>query len=91
MHLEKENIEITINKIYNFLKIKGIFVFSVSIQRDDVDTNYKDNKGRYFTTLNQDYWLNICTNIGFKTIKTMVTKDGLNRGGIIWLTSVMEK
>ncbi|MDF1884113.1 class I SAM-dependent methyltransferase [Sulfurimonas sp. SAG-AH-194-C21] len=91
MHLKEKNIETTIKKIYNFLKDKGIFLFSVSIQRDDVDDKNKDNKGRYFTTMDENKWLQICHSIGFKTIKTVVTNDGLNRDGIIWLTCVMEK
>lgn len=91
MHLEKNNIEIAINKIYNFLKMQGLFLFSVSIQRDDINDNYKDSKGRHFTTMNQNDWLSICNKIGFKTMKTIITTDGLNRDGIVWLTCVMEK
>jgi cyclopropane fatty-acyl-phospholipid synthase-like methyltransferase len=91
MHLEKDDIEITINKIYSYLKAKGIFLFSVSIQRDDIDSNHKDIKGRHFTTINQDDWLHICHTTGFKTIRTTTTNDGLNRDGIFWLTCIMEK
>jgi len=91
MHLEEKNIKTTIKKIYTILKDKGIFLFSVSIQRDDIDENYKDSKGRHFTTISQDRWLEICNNIGFKTIKTVVTNDGLDRNGIVWLTCIMEK
>lgn len=91
MHLEKNDIKIAINKIYDSIKIQGIFLFSVSIQRDDIDTYYKDINGRHFTTMNQNDWLNICHSIGFKTIKTLTTDDGLNRNGIIWLTCVLEK
>ena len=91
MHLEKNDIKITINKIYDSLKLKGIFLFSVSIQRDDIGNEYKDINGRHFTTMNQNHWLNICHSIGFKTIETLTTNDGLDRNGIIWLTCVMEK
>ena len=91
MHLEKNDIKLAINKIFNSLKMKGIFLFSVSIHRDDIDTYYKDINGRHFTTMNQSDWLKICHSIGFKTINTLTTNDGLNRNGIVWLTCVMEK
>jgi len=91
MHLEEKEIKKTIQKIYDMLKGNGIFLFSVSIQRDDIDKNFKDSKGRHFTTIPKDRWLDMCNDIGFKTIKTVVTNDGLNRDGIIWLTCIMEK
>jgi cyclopropane fatty-acyl-phospholipid synthase-like methyltransferase len=91
MHLEKKAIEVSIKKVYEILKNKGIFLFSVSIKRDDIDKNFKDSKGRHFTTISKDKWIEICNRIGFKTIKTVVTNDGLDRGGIVWLTCIMEK
>ncbi len=91
MHLEKNDIDLVISKIYNYLKNKGMFLFSVSIQRNDIDDNHKDIHGRHFTTMNQDEWISICSSKGFKTVKTMITNDGLDREDIIWLTCVMEK
>lgn len=91
MHLKKDDIDTTIEKIYDSLKVQGVFLFSVSIQRDDINSNFKDSNGRHFTTINQNTWLSICNEKGFKTIKAMTTSDGLNRDGIVWLTCVMEK
>lgn len=91
MHLEINSIVKVINKIFNYLKVEGLFLFSVSIKRDDINSDFKDNNGRHFTTMNQDYWINTCHDIGFKTIRIITTSDGLNREGIVWLTCVMEK
>jgi len=91
MHLEKKDIKKTIEKIYSILKDKGVFLFSVSIQRDDIDDNYKDSKGRHFTTISKYMWFEICINTGFRAIKTVITNDGLDRDGIVWLTCIMEK
>ena len=91
MHLEEKEIKKTIKKIYDMLKNRGIFLFSVSIKRDDIDENFKDSKDRHFTTISQNKWLTISNDIGFKTIKTVLTNDGLKRDGIVWLTCIMEK
>jgi cyclopropane fatty-acyl-phospholipid synthase-like methyltransferase len=91
MHLEEKEIEKTIKKIYDMLIDQGISLFSVSIQRDDINANFKDSKGRHFTIISKDRWIEICNDIGFKTIKAVVTNDGLNRDGIVWLTCIMEK
>ena len=50
MHLEKSEIDQTIEKIANIMKLGAKFFFSVSVQRDDVDDQGKDEKGRHFTT-----------------------------------------
>ena len=88
MHLDQKEIEKTIKKVSYILKPNGVFLFSVSIQRDDIGDNQNDRK---FTTLPQKYWLEICRANGFQTIETLTTSDGLDRTGIVWLTCVMEK
>jgi len=50
MHLDKSAIDQTIEKVAAILKTNGKFFFSVSLQRDDVDHDGKDEKGRHFTT-----------------------------------------
>ncbi len=91
MHLDQREIEKTIKKISYTLKPNGIFLFSVSIQRDDIGDNKKDIHNRNFTTLPQEDWLEICRDNGFQPIETLTTRDGLDRMGIVWLTCVMEK
>lgn len=91
MHLDQKEIEKTIKKVSSILKLNGVFLFSISIQRDDTGDNQKDINDRNFTTLPQEYWLEICRVNGFQTIETLTTSDGLDRTGIVWLTCVMEK
>jgi SAM-dependent methyltransferase len=91
MHLEEKEIVKSIKKIYDILKDKGIFLFSVSLERDDINKKFKDSKGRHFTTISKNKWLQLCNHIGFKTLKTVITDDGLDRSGIVWLTCIMEK
>ncbi|MCD6211861.1 MAG: methyltransferase domain-containing protein, partial [Sulfurovum sp.] len=50
MHLDKSAIDQTIEKVAMILKAGSKFLFSVSVQRDDVDDQGKDEKGRHFTS-----------------------------------------
>ncbi len=91
MHLEKDMIDQTIEKVAMILKTGGKFFFSVSIQRDDVDHKGKDEKGRHFTTMTELEWVKCCEKHGLLLVHSEITADGLDRDGIVWLTCVMEK
>ena len=91
MHLKKDMIDRTLKIISTILKPDGKFFFSVSIHRDDVDTEGKDEKGRYFTTMSEDEWIDCCRKHGLKSEHTEVSGDGLDRDGIIWLNCVVRK
>lgn len=91
MHLEKDSIDQTIEKIAMLLKPKGKFFFSVSIQRDDIDEQGKDEKERHFTTMSKDEWIAHCEKYGLTLEYSEVSGDGLDRDGIVWLTCVVRK
>ena len=91
MHLSKNDLKITMSKIYNLLNQNGKFLMSVSLFRDDINKNGFDDKGRFFLVLNFDEWVNLLENIGFKILKTKTHADGLDRNGIQWLTLVAKK
>mgnify|MGYP003609807356 CR=1 FL=1 len=91
MHLSKNDLKITISKIYDLLNQNGKFLMSVSLFRDDINKDGFDDKGRFFLVLNFDEWVNLLENIGFKILKTKTNTDGLDRNGIQWLTLVANK
>jgi SAM-dependent methyltransferase len=91
MHLDKEEIMHTIEKIEMILKPSGKFLFSVSIQRDDVNDQGEDEKGRHFTSMSELEWVKCCEKYGLKFQHSEISGDGLDRDGIVWLTCVMEK
>jgi len=91
MHLSQSHIQQTIHKIFNLLKVGGIFLFSVSIKRDDIDEHEKDSNGRLFTTMTKEKWIDYCTEQGFKLSEQMTSKDGLDRSGIVWFTCKFKK
>jgi len=91
MHLEENAIDHAIGEITTILKPGGKFFFSVSIQRDDVNTQGKDAKGRHFTTMSADEWIACCEKYGLHLEHTEIAADGLDRDGIVWLTCVMKK
>ncbi len=91
MHLDKSAIDRTIEKVAMILKTGSKFLFSVSVQRDDVDDQGKDEKGRYFTTMTEFEWVECCEKYGLQLEHSEITGDGLDRDGIVWLTCVVEK
>jgi len=88
MHLEKEAIDHTIEKITSILKPGGKFFFSVSIQRDDIDDQGKDEKGRHFTTMSADEWIACCEKYGLILEYSETANDGLGRNEVKWVTQV---
>ena len=91
MHLSVQEIESTISAVNSLLSAKGRFVFSVPARRNDVITNKFDAKGRRFTTLSPDGWKNLCLKHNLQIIRTMISEDGLGRGGIVWMNCLAEK
>jgi len=91
MHLDKDAIDITIEKIAMILKPSGKFFFSVSLQRDDVNDHSEDEKGRYFTDMSEFEWVKCCEKYGLQLEHSETTGDGLDRDGIVWLTCVARK
>lgn len=91
MHLDKNLIDQTIEKIAMILKAGSKFLFSVSVQRDDVNHHGIDEKGRYFTTMTEREWIICCKKHGLKLEHSEITGDGLDRDGIIWLTCIVRK
>ena len=76
MHLEKDMIDQTIEKIANIMKLGAKFFFSVSVQRDDIDRQGKDEKGRHFTTMSKDEWVDCCEKYGLQLEYSEITGDG---------------
>lgn len=91
MHLSKNDLKITISKIYDLLNQNGKFLMSVSLIRDDINKDGFDDKGRFFLVLDLNEWVNLLENIGFKIVVTKTNADGLDRNGIQWLTLVANK
>ena len=91
MHLEKDMIDQTIEKIAKMMKLGAKFFFSVSVQRDDVDDQGKDEKGRHFTTMSKDEWVKCCEKHRLQLERSEITGDGLDRDGVVWLTCVVRK
>ena len=91
MHLEKDTIDQTFEKIAKILKPDGKFFFSVSIQRDDVDDQGKDEQDRHFTIMSEAEWVSYCEKCGLQLEYSEVTGDGLDRDGIVWLTCIAKK
>lgn len=91
MHLSENDLKNALSKIYNLLNQNGKFLMSISLFRDDINEYGFDDKGRYFLVLSFENWKNLLENVGFKILDTKTNGDGLDRGGIEWLTMVVQK
>ncbi len=91
MHLDKSAIDQTIKRVAMILKMGSKFLFSVSVQRDDLDDQGKDEKGRHFTTMSELEWVKCCEKYGLQFEHLEITDDGLERDGIVWLTCTFRK
>ena len=91
MHLSVQEIEKTILAVKSLLAAKGRFIFSVPARRDDVMTNEFDAKGRRFTALSPDGWEDLCLKHNLQIVRTMISEDGLGRGGVVWMNCLAEK
>ena len=91
MHLNQDEIDQTLEKITMILKANGRFLFSVPLQRNDIDDQGKDKKGRYFTSMHKLEWIRCCEKYALKFKHSEITEDGLDRNGIVWLSCVVEK
>ena len=91
MHLSTSQIDTTIASISSKLVTNAPFFFSVSLSRDDIDGEGYDVKGRYFNQLTEAEWLELCVKNGFQCEESSVSRDGLGRDGIVWLSMVVIK
>ena len=91
MHLSPSLLPEIFRKIHSLLVSGGKFFFSVSLERDDIDDNGLDAKGRYFSSQSQKEWIQLSESCGYRNIEASVNGDGLNRDGILWLTLILEK
>lgn len=91
MHLQKDELNKSIFKIYNLLNMNGKVFISVSLVRDDIDENGFDENGRFFLVQSEYQWLELLIKYGFKIISHEVNNDGLNRDNIKWLTIIAQK
>ncbi len=85
MHLPKEGITKSIGEIHRVLRPGGLFFFSVSLERDDIDrqTNL-DRHGRLFTLLPKEEWNSLCTQVGFKQERFTTSTDSAGRKNLVW-------
>ncbi len=84
MHLTETDISTTIRDTHRVLAKDGIFFFSVSLERDDVDRRDNlDRNGRLFTRLTRSEWNRLCTRAGFTEKHFKTSFDSAGRD-IVW-------
>jgi len=91
MHLDAEGTRAVLREVTRVLKENGRLFFSVSLHRDDVGENGRDTKGRRFTSLAQDEWVEMCESLGLRALSIREEEDGLGRADVRWGSFLFEK
>jgi len=91
MHLPRRAIHEVFLKIFHLVRPCGRIFFSVPLNRNDVQADEFDVKGRRFTVMNREEWFDICRNNGFDIINSTVSRDGLGRDDIAWINCLLER
>ena len=91
MHLEKSRLESAIAEISRVLKDDGLFICSVCVKRDDIDSHGFTADGRYFNIMTASEWMNLMKASRMRIIEFSQQGDGLNRPGINWLNVIALK
>lgn len=81
MHLNREEIEQTIEKMKSIMIKNGVVIISYSINRQHSDDE------RHFESLNQAYMVATFRKFGFTIVEEIIAHDGLDRE-IRWVTQI---
>jgi SAM-dependent methyltransferase len=91
MHLQEEDIQLTVNEVSRVLTASGCFVFSVPGSRDDLDANGRDIGGRQHTFLHESRWTELLGAAGLEIVTRRKSQDSLGRAGITWVAYLAKK
>ena len=91
MHLKRNEIEQVMRDVHRVLERKGLFFFSVSLERADVEANDLDKTGRRFTLLSVSDWSDTFCSCGFLEIRRNTNTDSVGRDGFLWGSFLLEK
>jgi SAM-dependent methyltransferase len=91
MHLDLPDFGVSLKETSRVLKANGRFFFSVPLRRDDLTKRDRDDKGRRYTALPKQDWIQECESAGFWMLSTYETEDSLGRSGIGWISFLLEK
>lgn len=86
MHLENNDVMVTLEEVHRMLKKNGIFYFSIPLTRPNMSKSGFDLEGRYFLLESEDWWTTIVRTAGFECVSCELSDDSLGRNSIRWLT-----
>ena len=91
MHLPTAQIQATLAEAARVLRPGGRLFFSVPFSRDDIVAGSRDAKGRLFTNLSPEGWLEAGAAAGLGLLESRESPDGLGRPGMRWISALMQK
>ena len=85
MHFSYSELTVIFEKINCMMKKKSKFLFSVSVNRKQDDTE------RYFNKFTKNDWIELGKKYNMKILFLHISDDGLGREEIQWFTCIMKK
>lgn len=90
MHIPPEFLLNSIAALKMLLKPQGRILFSIPLDRPDIDADNREPKGRYFNQITGAELESICGCLAFKPLQEWHDKDSLKRPGITWASLLFE-
>lgn len=91
MHMPAADIAATLAEAARVLRPGGRLFFSVPFSRDDIVGDSRDAKGRLFTNLSPEEWMETGAAAGLGRVESFENPDGLGRPGMRWISAIMER
>jgi len=90
MHIPPEFLLNSIAALKMLLKPQGRILFSIPVDRPDIDADNREPKGRYFNQITPAELGSICGCLAFTLLQQWQDKDSLKRPGITWASLLFE-
>ncbi len=86
MHLPREEMFDAAVALRDALKDDGRLLISIPADRPDIDKHHRDDRGRLFTPLNEEYLGLLFERLGFQQVGKWHSSDATGRKGHSWCT-----
>ena len=86
MHVPREEVFASAFALRSVLNEGGTLLISVPASRPGIGADGRDDRGRLFTSLPEDWLELLFERLGFRLIQKWHAEDALARGGVTWCT-----
>ena len=89
MHVPDKLQRQALQDMHDLLTPDGRLLLTVSETRDNLDTDRRDEFGRFYANLPRERVLKLCETAGFRLMSEWQNQDRYHRRGILWSTFIL--